>query len=372
MSIDDEKFKEAMLTGDWDLLEEMEMSDEEETDTEEVEANEDEAKDNTEDESTEDKAKEGNTDKEVGSEEDKTKDIEVGDTSAPADIAERIEGKISFDDNGNAIIPKELLAVTAKNGKHEIPYGVLESTRGKAKEAALALEQERLLREEAEGKLSKHERQAELLKKQLDSAGIDPEQLPEDIEITPELIGSLDEYGDLGKVLKALVAKQGTVKEQPKAQKDAPTEETKPDPRYDDFVNYKANNPEFAKIMDNEGSDEQETLEHFYSQVTKSPAFKDKPLSVQLDEVMARTNRVIGKEPEKATSNDDEVKAIAEQKAKEAKESATPASPSEVGNVEQGKGNALERAKAASGSDLISIMDELTQKELDALLDEMD
>lgn len=375
MSLDDAKFQEAILNGDLDELDKMseDFFEEEEGDAEEIKANEDEGEGKPEAQESEDNTKEGEgeepTDREVASEDDKPKEPEAGDASAPADIAEEIEGKITFDENGNAVVPKELLAIISKDGKHEIPYGVLESARTKAKEASSALEQERLLREEAEGRISKNDRQAAVLKKQLEAAGIDPEQLPEDIEITPELMDSLDEYGDIGKVLKALVAKQGTVKEQPKAQ-DAPKEETKPDPRFDEYAAYVAKHPEVKAIMDSEGSDEQETLEHFYSQVTKSPAFKDKPLSEQLDEAMARTNRVMGKEPEQATNNEDENKAIAQEKVKEAKAKATPASPSEVGVVDSGKGSALARARAATGNELLSIMDELTQEELDALLDE--
>lgn len=376
--LDDAAFQEAILNGDYEALDKMaddHLEDEEEG-TEETKAKKDEGEGTPKADETEDKAIEGKgdtpTDNEVVSDDDKQKVIEAGDTSTPADVVDdEVESKISFDENGNAIIPKELLAVVSKDGKHNIPYGVLESTRNKAKEAGNALEQERLLREEAEGKLSKNDRQAAVLKKQLEAAGIDPEQLPEDIEITPELMDSLDEYGDIGKVLKALVAKQGTAKEQPK-QQEAATEEAKPDPRFDDYQAYVAKNPEFKAIMDNEGSDEQETLEHFYTQVTKSPAFKDKPLSEQLDEVMARTSRVMGKEPKQATPSEDENKAIAEEKVKEAKANATPASPSEVGLGDEGKGSALSRARAASGNELLKIMDELTQEELDALLDEAD
>lgn len=374
MSLDDAKFQEAILNGDFDELNKMseDFFEEEEGDAEEIKANEDEGEGKPEAQESEDNTKEGEgeelTDKEVVSEDDKLKDTEVGDASAPADIAEEIEGKITFDENGNAVVPKELLAIISKDGKHEIPYGVLESARTKAKEASSALEQERLLREEAEGRISKNDRQAAVLKKQLEAAGIDPEQLPEDIEITPELMDSLDEYGDIGKVLKALVAKQGTAKEV--KQEKEPESKATPDPRYDEYAAYVAKHPEVKAIMDSEGSDEQETLEHFYSQVTKSPAFKDKPLSEQLDEAMARTNRVMGKEPEQATNSEDENKAIAQEKVKEAKAKATPASPSEVGVVDSGKGSALARARAATGNELLSIMDELTQEELDALLDE--
>lgn len=377
--LDDAKFQEAILNGDWEALDSMvdAHAEDEEHDLDENKAKKDEPKEQPES-APEEKVKEDEgdkpTDTDVVSEDDKTKDEPTdGDTSTPADIAEGIEGKISFDDDGNAIVPKELLTIIAKNGKHEIPYGVLESTRTKTKEATTALEQERLLRQEAEGKLTKNDRKAELLTKQLADAGIDPEQLPEDIEITPELIESLGEYGDLGKVLKAVIAKQGNAKEEKQgADTDSQiASDATPDPRYDDYKAYVAKNPEFQAIMDKEGSDEQATLEHFYTQVTKSSAFKDKPLAEQLDEVMVRTNRSFGKE-QPAAKTDDETLAIAQQKVQEAKDTATPASPSEVGNVESGKGNALERARAATGAELLKIMEELTPTELETLIDEMD
>lgn len=378
MLTDDEKFQNAILNGDYDALDQMARDgysegEDEDDDDDKAKTDEDSGKASA---TGEDNANDGDSDKltskDADSNTDEAKPKTVGDTSTHADIVDGIESKITFDDKGNAIVPKEYLALIAKNGKHEIPYGVLESARTKAQSYSSELEQERLLRQEAEGKLTKNDRQAAVLKKQLQDAGIDPEQLPEDIDITPELINSLDEYGDVGKVLKALIAKQGTVKEA-NVDAEAPTKQTTPDPRYNDFVDYKANHPEFAKIMDNEGSDENETLDHFYMQVIKSPDFKDKPLSVQLDEAMARTNRVMGvTQPTKVGDSNDKNKDIAREKVKEAMEATTPASPSEIGVIDSGKGDALNRARAATGNDLLKIMSELSQSELDTLLDEAD
>lgn len=377
MPTNDEKIKEAMLLGKWELLDELENEMDSNTDdsttTDDVTAKTDEVLETDVVDLPNDVITDDNSEKEPAVNGDQaTDDISTGDTSTPAEIATDIEGKISFDDDGNAIVPKELLAVISKDGKHEIPYGVLESTRSNAKEARTALEQEKALREEAESKLNKTDRQSNLLKKQLEDAGIDPDQLPEDIKLTPELIKSLDEYGDLGKVLKAVAAKQGMSTETPKEANKATEAELTPDPRFDEYNTYANNNPKFKAIMDNEGSDEQETLEHFYSQVSKSPEFKDKPLSEQLDEAYSRTTRIMSKEPETATQDNEEIKELAKQKVQEAKETATPASPSEVGNVVEAKGSALDRAKAASGEELINIINELSPSEVASLLDELD
>lgn len=372
MRLTDAEFQKAILEGNLDALEAH------------AEASYDESADGAEEESKGDVGKvddktviegdttEGETDKEVKPEiKVEAVDVPAVVPSDPDTVANEILGKLKFDDEGNAIIPKSLLALVSKDGKHEIPYGVLEATRTKAKETASELEQERNKRLEAEGRLTKFDREQALLKKQLTDAGIDPEKLPEDLEITPELLESLSEYGDMGKVLKAIIAKQGIAKDDTKAATQAEVK-AEPDPRYNDYKEYVAKNPEFQAIMDKQGSDEQETLEHFYTQVSKSPEFKDKPLSEQLDEVMARTNRVLGVEPKKPTSTDDEIRAIAEQKAKEVKENSTPSSPSEVGLVKADKGNAVERAKAAVGSDLLNIVGDLSPEEIEALLDGMD
>lgn len=316
--------------------------------------------------------KEGGADKEVKPDiKAEDVDVQAAVPSDPDTVANEILGKLKFDDEGNAIIPKALLALVSKDGKHEIPYGVLEATRNKAKESATELEQERNKRLEAESRLTKFDREQALLKKQLTDAGVDPEKLPEDLEITPELLESLSEYGDIGKVLKALIAKQGIAKDDTKATTQAEVK-AEPDPRFDDYKEYVTKNPEFKAIMDKQGSDEQETLEHFYTQVSKSTEFKNKPLSEQLDEVWNRTCRVLGVEPKKPTSTDDEIRAIAEQKAKEVKENSTPSSPSEVGLIKADKGNAVERAKAAVGSDLLNIVGELSPEQIEALLDGMD
>ena len=204
---------------------------------------------------------------------------------------------------------------------------------------------------------------------------MDPGTLPEDIKLTPELIKSLDEYGDLGKAVQALVAQTGINKEvEVKVSEDRTTEQQQ---KHDDYQTYVKGNTEFARIMDAEkGSDEQETLEHFYTQVTKSPGFKDKPLSEQLDEVMVRTNRAFGKDTiqakEVADPSADEAKAIADTKLKAARESATPASPSEVGISDKGQQKTIDRARAASGQDLLNVVGELSNAELEALLDDMD
>lgn len=388
------EINEAILNGDLDaldgLMDEFEEEDEGQDYEEEELTDNDEAEGTDDEEGDEGKAKEGDdTDKGAEGEEadQKKPDAEEGqDATGSSPEVDNSQLSVSFDEQGNAIVPKELLSVVSKDGKHQIPYEVLESSRNKAKEINSKLADERKLREEVEAKLAKNNRQAELLTKQLGDLGIDPAKLPEDFEATPELLESLDEYGALGEAVKHLIVKQAAVKEAKEsvtdhgeqAGSDAGKEQQQsPNP---DFVNYYKGNEKFKEIMDNEGSDEFETLDHFFKQVSKSPEFKDKPLNQQLDEAMARTNRVFNWEDHTAKEqadqgsqmSDAEVEAIAKQKLESAQNSATPASPSEAGQQDKATTKPIDRAKNASGQELLDVVSELSPAELEALFDQMD
>lgn len=262
----------------------------------------------------------------------------------------------------------------SKDGKHEIPYEVLETTRKRTVELQEQLAEERRLRQEAQAKLDKNTRQAELLSKQLQEAGIDPSQLPEDMQLTPEMLESIaNDYGDLGKAIAYLASKQNAINT---PAKDKPASEPVAQQPNQEFKAYYDSNPKLQEIMAKEGSDEFDTLDMFYNKVKVSPEFKDKPLAAQLDEAMARTMRVFGKETTTASDAnanaeaEAKAKLIAEEKLNAVRLSSTPASPSEVGIAETSKPKAIDRARSASGQDLLNIMAELSPQELEALLDE--
>lgn len=391
--LSDAEINEAILNGDLDALDGLmdEFDDEEEGQEHEEEelTDNDEADEPGKEEGDEGKAKEGDdTDKGAeGAEADQKKpEAEAGeDAKGSSPAVDNSQLSVSFDEQGNAIVPKELLSVVSKDGKHQIPYEVLEASRTKAKEINTQLAEERKLREEVEARLAKNNRQAELLTKQLGELGIDPAKLPEDFEATPELLDSLDEYGALGEAVKHLIVKQAAVKEAKESVSDTGAQngndagkgQQGPNP---DFVNYYNGNVKFKEIMDNEGSDEFETLDHFFKQVGKSPEFKDKPLDQQLDEAMARTSRVFNWEEHKATEqadqassmSDAEVEAIAKQKLESAQSNATPPSPSEAGQSAKAQAKPIDRALNATGQELLDVVGELSQEELEALFDQMD
>lgn len=399
MQLNDDDLKRAILEGDYEALEKLSEEFEEESDDDQVDEN-DEGK--TKQSDTVDDASDGGNDagaqegaygegngQDADTDTDKNTNADdkpTGETSTQTDQqADKVE--VKFDEQGNAIIPKEQLSVLTKDGKHFIPYEVLESARAKAGEYNKTIAEERAAREKAESALAKNNRQAELLKQQLSDAGIDPEQLPEDIEITPELLESLDDYGEVGKVIKALAVKQSAVAaakdnlDGATQAKDAQSDVAQ-DPRAGEFKEYCQANPEFARIMEEDG-DEFETLDVIYKQVGKSAEFKDQPLAKQLDEALRRTGMVFGKQYGKDAATDersgtdtpamDEAKAaeIAKQKVEAAKAASTPASPSEVGASEQAKVKPIDRAKQASGQDLLSVMGELSPEEIEALLEEI-
>jgi hypothetical protein len=339
----------------------------------------------TDDPSKDDDPSEGETQGEqeaaTAAESEKTTEVEAG--SQPTELD---GSKITFDEKGNAVIPKELLSVLAKDGKHALPYGVLEGARGSAKELKTQLDQERQLREKAESELTKSGRLIPALKKQLEKNGIDPEELPEDLQLTDELLDSLDDYGEVGKVIKALVAKQKQVSDT--ASQAAPQAVTQPDNSGAntfkvELDDYTQKNPEFAKIFSgSQGDDHFDTLDLFYRQVDSNPEFNGKPLSDKLDAAMERYRKVYPSvsETDKDSStptndgseqlSDEALQQAAQAKVKEAQESSAPASPSEVGNSAGKTKSNLERAMNATGAELLQIMEELTPEELEQLQDQ--
>ncbi|CAL9954912.1 hypothetical protein VPHD85_0004 [Vibrio phage D85] len=391
----EEKIQRAIENNDFDELdrltaEAMELEADEHENSE-SEASEDEqeteAQANEGEENAAEEEGDGQDSEQQEGEQDATATVEGTEEASQAGESQSLEfdeSKISFDADGNAVIPKELLSVVAKDGKHQIPYELLHNSRGKAKELATQLEQEREQRGALEAKLDKQGRAETALKKQLEKNGIDPEALPEDIELSDELLDSLDEYGEVGKVLKALVAKQKTIatttapqagKEQSNA---SPDNTAQVKEQNDQLRSYLGNNAEFAEVFGlGEGDDRFETMDLFYRQITNDPQFNGKPLSDKLDATMERYHKVYpssnGTATDSANSINDDQSAVsdtdlaaqAQAKVQEAQESSTPASPSELGNSGGKQKSNLERARSASGAELLQIMEELTPEELE-------
>ncbi|CAL9954937.1 hypothetical protein VPHK250G1_0003 [Vibrio phage K250 g1] len=391
----EEKIQRAIENNDFDEVdrlsaEAMELEDDEH-ESSESEASEDEqeteAQANEGEENAAEEEGDGQDSEQQEGEQDAAATVESKGEASEAGESQSLEfdeSKISFDADGNAVIPKELLSVIAKDGKHQIPYELLHNSRGKAKELGGQLEQERQQRQALQAQLDKQGRASEALKKQLEKNGIDPEALPEDIELSDELLDSLDEYGEVGKVLKALVAKQKTIatttapqagKEQNNASQDN-TAQVKE--QNDQLRSYLGNNAEFAEVFGlGEGDDRFETMDLFYRQITNDPQFNGKPLSAKLDATMERYHKVYpssnGTATDSANSINDDQSAVsdndlaaqAQAKVQEAQESSTPASPSELGNSGGKQKSNLERARSASGAELLQIMEELTPEEIE-------
>lgn len=399
--------EQAILNGDFDKIDELANSDFEDEDGEEgQEGSElDEGKKGEEGEGEQgtkkgetaegDKPKDGEQ-QDAGTDKPKTEEPEAGESSSQEPTAAGAEvdaSKIAFDEKGNAIIPPELLSVLSKDGRHSIPYDLLSKSRGYSKELEQQLEAAKKKLGEIQAKQGFSDRKAEVLAKQLKDAGIDPTKLPEEIEITDELISSLDEYGEVGNVIKALIARTGNqqpgnTSEQASAQKEEPAQAN---PRQAEYNDYLTNHTDFASVMNmDESSDEFQTLDLFFTQVKNAPAFKDKPLTEQLDEAMARYNKVYApaepqqrKEPEQqpeqqAPAGQQQsqaeaaiIAAKAQQELQAAQKQATPASPSEMGASGDHQKKAIERALEANGTDLLNVVGELDPKELEQLFDEL-
>lgn len=124
------------------------------------------------------------------------------------DVSGESSSASAFHGQNSAPAEKEqATAISSKNGEHIIPFEVLE--RERAEKAALREKYEQSERERQQLQneaAAAQARQAkiDLLEKQLKEQGLEPKKLPDEVQLTDELLAQLDEYGDIGEVTRAL------------------------------------------------------------------------------------------------------------------------------------------------------------------------
>ena len=180
---------------------------------------------------------------------------------------------------GGANDKNEYAGVATKDGKHVIPFDVLEASRsetGVYKNKANELHQTTLQQSQ---ELEQQKQQIALLQQQLESANLTPEKLPQDIDL--DSLG--EEYGDIGKVVGHLAK---SLKEQQQAA--PPSESQALDPELDKaaFMHAYENNTELQTLM--EIPEAKPVLAELDSELQADPAFQNVPHSVRLAMVVKR------------------------------------------------------------------------------------
>lgn len=249
--------------------------------------------------------------------------------------------------------------IATKNGEGKIPYGVLEAERAQSRQYREQLEQQQAAHAEAMRKL-------DVLQKQLETAGMKPGDLPEDIKIDDKEIQAIsDDFPEVGKIMRAMAAKIDYLQGQSKP---AAAAEPTGNP-VADAINAI---PDLADWQKND-EDKFKFAVHIDEQLKSQPEWKDKTLSERFNEVTNRVKQAYGEvvpEPKKAEPSTEELQKKAEQMQKEAKAAAEiPASPSDLGNATVSSERSLmDRAADASGEELNVLMSKMNDKELEAFM----
>lgn len=262
--------------------------------------------------------------------------------------------------------------ILAKDGEHIIPFEVLEAER--RNNQRIQQENEALLQrlaeaEKAQTDTEQTKRLLELRNKQLEKMGVAPSDLPENLEITDEQLDELcDNFPELGSVLSTVVAQMKVLKQhsaQPQPTAPPASAEPQANPTMD---NIKANADLNAWM--NEGGDKWNVALDIDDRLMAAPEWSAKPQAERFAEVARRTRAVFGETQPLANQSEKPSQSAAAQEA--AAETQLPASPSTLGSSNSHEGSLIERAASMGNADLYSMMQGMTDAQIDALLAEAD
>lgn len=260
----------------------------------------------------------------------------------------------------------EAKGVLTRDGKHVIPYEVLEAERSGKQRA----EQEAAL---LRGQIAEEKRLVELLTSQIHQAGMKPAPLPENEKISDEKIARIrDMYPEIGDAVASLIRKNDYLQsrvQQPAQQAEGHGgEDLSP-------VLDAMNAVPVLKTWQDSDPDRFSVAVSIDGKLRNDSAWKDKPLTERFAEVARRTQLAFGEtsEPPSGKADNTDIRKTAEEKVKAAeREMAVPDSPSELGNTASvGAGDNFARLLGASHTEIEAAMRGMTDAEIDAILEKL-
>ncbi|MEI7375671.1 hypothetical protein [Dickeya chrysanthemi] len=257
----------------------------------------------------------------------------------------------------------------SKDGKHAIPYDVLEAER--AEKRRLAESNQRTAAELAEAK-----RQLEVFTRQINAAGLQPAQLPEKSQITQEQLDALREsFPDVANVIDVLAQKVEHLQSVQPAPAAAHSAESNP-------VSAALDATPDLKAWQSGDPDRFTLAIHIDETLKQDPAWKDKSLTERFGEVVKRTRAAYGETVESAPPQPAPVGQPAQPTAAELQQKAAdvlakataaaqlPASPSDIGQTATQSASLLEQAANASPEQLHAMFSGMTDAQIEALLEQ--
>lgn len=255
---------------------------------------------------------------------------------------------------------EDVKGILARDGKHVIPYDVLEAERtGRQR-----VEQEAFLLKQ---QLAEEQRKIDLLTSQIKQAGMTPDPLPEEARISDEQIAKIrEEYPEVAKALTLMFRKydylQARIQEAQQVPQENPVVQAMN--AVPDLVVWQRSDPDkFAVAI------------HLDEKLQTDPAWKDKPLTERFAEVARRTRAAYGEVPPEPVAEQDKnqkvLAAVADKVAKADAAAALPDSPSDVGNTAAVPQDKFEQLLGASYADAEAVMSGMSDADIDAILEKL-
>ncbi|EAZ4510946.1 hypothetical protein CAM24_19270 [Salmonella enterica] len=289
----------------------------------------------------------------TGSEASETVQTDTGDTQAPTPGAGTGEEEPPQDTSKG---------VLTRDGKHVIPYDVLEAERS----GRQRVEQEAILLKQ---QLAEEQRKIDVLTSQIKQAGMTPAPMPEDARISDEQIAGIREaYPEVADALTLMARKYDYLQAQ--LQETMSQQEQQDNPvmqamnAVPDLVRWQQADPDrFAIAV------------HLDEKLQTDPEWKDKPLTERFAEVARRTRAAYGEVPPQPVVAQDRSRevlaAAADKVAKAGAAAALPDSPSDVGNTAAVPQDKFEHLLGASYADAEAAMSGMSDADIDAILEKL-
>lgn len=279
------------------------------------------------------------------------------------DAASEAAGADTTVDDGEQGKTEDNPDIETKDGKHTIPYAVLEAERNEAARLKEQLDEERKLREQEQEQRAALERESKLLNvrnKQLEEMGIKPADLPEELDMSGDALAELQEnYPELAPYIQSLNAKIEQLSTSAAPAAPVPTAPA-PQPHNDVAAALNANTDLTA--WREAGGDKWKVALDIDDSLLADPAWRSKTHAERLDEVARRTKAAFGE-------SDSQTKAKAEQAQAHAQAS-LPASPSELGVTNEHEGTLAQRAAKMNPEELNGLFESLDPDDIEAILAE--
>lgn len=285
-----------------------------------------------------------------GSETSETVQTETGDKQAPTPGA-------GTEEEGQQ--QEEVKGILARDGKHVIPYDVLEAERAEKQRLTQRYEQQ----------LAEEQRKIDLLTSQIKQAGMTPDPLPEDARISDEQIAKIrEDYPEVANALTLMARKYDYLQAQVQGAQPPQQAEEQGNSAAVTALNA---TPDLAEWQRSD-PDKFAVAVHLDEKLQNDPAWKGKPLTERFAEVARRTRIAFGETPPESVVEQDKnqkvLAAAADKVAKADAAAALPDSPSDVGNTAAAPQDKFERLLAASHSEAAELMSDMSDEDINDIL----